>query len=369
MLTTLSEILSTEYPPLRFHVPDLLPEGLTLLWGSPKSGKSILVLQWLIAISSGGYAMGKLPCESAPVLYISLEDGHRRLQSRARSMEAPTAHNFHVATEWTAGVKAAESLERILDEELSDVQVVVIDTWVRFSTPRDTSDYAETSQILARLKRIADDRNITLVVVHHSRKSSAIEGEDFQDTALGSRGLTGAADHLLYLQRTPEAQSDAILHFRSKDADSRELALDFDTTLGSWLLRGDAAKMPRTSEQADVLDVLRDAGEPMQLKAIAESVDKKTNTVSELLRKLVKAELVTKLSYGLYTLKPSTPTETTESTESYLLTTTEDSVDSALSVGGTKDTSERRRGRKTWNSTSSKTSLSELPACSESVTR
>lgn len=63
------------FPPLRYSVPGVVPEGLTLLVGPPKAGKSWLALAVLLAVASGGRALGKLRV-GAPrrVLYLALED-------------------------------------------------------------------------------------------------------------------------------------------------------------------------------------------------------------------------------------------------------------------------------------------------------
>ena len=50
------DIMSTEYQPPCWIVPGLLPEGLTVLAGKPKIGKSMLSLNLSVSISTGGIA-------------------------------------------------------------------------------------------------------------------------------------------------------------------------------------------------------------------------------------------------------------------------------------------------------------------------
>lgn len=47
---------------------------------APKQGKSWLALGWLVAVASGGTAMGSIYCEGGDVLGLMLEDNERRLQ-------------------------------------------------------------------------------------------------------------------------------------------------------------------------------------------------------------------------------------------------------------------------------------------------
>lgn len=77
-----------DFPPLAWVVPDLLPEGFSLLVGGPKIGKSWLSLDVALAVATGGCALGNLPVASRPVLLLALEDGDRRLQDRARELLA-----------------------------------------------------------------------------------------------------------------------------------------------------------------------------------------------------------------------------------------------------------------------------------------
>ncbi|MBV8539076.1 MAG: AAA family ATPase [Pseudonocardiales bacterium] len=74
------------FHPLRYLVPGVIPEGSTLLVGPPKIGKSWFVLACALATACGGYALGVIPIEKRPVLYLALEDGDRRLQDRCRTL-------------------------------------------------------------------------------------------------------------------------------------------------------------------------------------------------------------------------------------------------------------------------------------------
>jgi hypothetical protein len=85
---TLQELLARQLPPIRWAIPDILPEGLTLLAGKPKLGKSWLALSVALAVAAGGVALGTYPVKQGEVLYLALEDNERRLQSRAKQLLA-----------------------------------------------------------------------------------------------------------------------------------------------------------------------------------------------------------------------------------------------------------------------------------------
>ena len=80
------DLLKKEFPEPRWAVPGLLPEGCLVLAGKPKKGKSIMALNLGLAISLGGYALGKIPVSQGDVIYLALEDNERRLQKRLRQM-------------------------------------------------------------------------------------------------------------------------------------------------------------------------------------------------------------------------------------------------------------------------------------------
>jgi predicted transcriptional regulator len=303
-----AELLEHPFEPLTFFIPKLLTTGVTLLWGSPKSGKSILALQWAAAIATGGWAMGKIPTMPARVAYLSLEDGPRRLQTRLQNLDVPASEELEFFTAWTD--RAVETLERYLDEE-PETRVVFIDTWQRFSSVRDSNDYSETTDAMARLKRLADDRNIAAVLVHHSRKpgkGKEPEADDFADTALGSVGITAGPDHLAYLARTPQAQADAVLKYRSKDCEPQELALEFDNALGTWALIGDAEEVQKTTERQQIFDVLQDEGQPMGPKQVAKATGLPESSVRHMLRKMTGDGVLYSPRYGKYT--PAQPDHT-----------------------------------------------------------
>src|SRR4051812_49260965 len=50
-----AELRSRTFPPVAFCVPDLIPEGLTLIAGKPKIGKSWLALDVCIAVALGRF--------------------------------------------------------------------------------------------------------------------------------------------------------------------------------------------------------------------------------------------------------------------------------------------------------------------------
>ena len=122
-----------QFAPLRYAIPGLLPEGLSVLAGAPKVGKSWLVLDWLLSLAAGGIAVGGISVPSArDVFYLALEDGDRRMQARCRTLldheyrpAEPIPPRFQYKTEVRPGLLPA-TIAAWLDRYPSGL--VVVDT-------------------------------------------------------------------------------------------------------------------------------------------------------------------------------------------------------------------------------------------------
>ena len=91
------ELLAETFPEPRWAVPGVLCEGLNLLAGAPKVGKSWFALDVAVAVALGGEALGRFSVEPGDVLYLALEDTPRRMADRLRkslglSPRASVAH-------------------------------------------------------------------------------------------------------------------------------------------------------------------------------------------------------------------------------------------------------------------------------------
>ena len=67
--------------PTKFCVDTLLPQGICILGGAPKIGKSWLVLDLCVRIAKGE-SIWNLQTHKGTVLYLCLEDILRRVQER-----------------------------------------------------------------------------------------------------------------------------------------------------------------------------------------------------------------------------------------------------------------------------------------------
>ena len=297
---TASELMQIDFPEPVWVVPNLLPQGLTLLCGKPKMGKSFLALNMAVDLSSGSKVLGKIPANPVSVLYLALEDTYRRLKSRLGEMlfggRAP--NNLHFNTQWDKVDQGGfEQLENWLNQH-PDVKLVIIDTLERFRPVlrRNRGMYSDDYDAIERLKRIADSRSIALLVVHHLRK---MESDDPLDMISGSTGLSGAADSLAILKRE-RGSADAFLYVTGRDVIENDYALKFDNDFCRWKIMGKAQEFKMSESRVEIIGCLRRIGEPKSAKEIAEATGKNYSTTRSLLSKMVVEGQLFQPEEGLY---------------------------------------------------------------------
>src|SRR5262249_10499119 len=83
---TAADLLTTDFPPIRWAVENVIVEGLNLFAGPPKVGKSWAALGVAVAVASGGIAFSSIRVDEGAVLYLALEATPRRLAERLRKV-------------------------------------------------------------------------------------------------------------------------------------------------------------------------------------------------------------------------------------------------------------------------------------------
>jgi len=301
-LISARDLMSMQIPEPRWAIPGLLPEGLSILGGKPKTGKSWLALQWSVAVAAGGTASGEVAVEQGQVLYLALEDTNRRLQDRlglllGGGQATPT---LALGTKWDRLDEGG--LDR-LDLWLSanpGARLVVIDTLAKVRTPRARNDvlYDSDYEVVGALKRLAETHSVAILLVHHLRKQQT---SDPVDALSGTLGLSGAADGVLVLTKERRAR-EATLFVTGRDLDERELALEWDDILSSWRLVGDAETARLSRERQEIVDLFRrEAGRPMGPALVARLLGKGLGAARKLLWQMAKDSQLD-CSDGLYSL-------------------------------------------------------------------
>ena len=274
---TAEDLQNRTYEPTPFLVDELIPEGLHILAGAPKIGKSWLAL-WLCLCVSQGQPLWNFAVMQGEVLYLSLEDSCRRIQSRLFDLTEdapPTLHFAIMADTLKCGLE--QQIEQFLTDH-PDTKLVVIDTLQRVrSAGSDSNLYANDYQDIGLLKRLADKQHIAILLIHHLRK---LHDDDPMNMISGSTGLSGAADSAFVLQKNARSANAASLHCTGRDIPDRTLKLELDEDDHVWKLLADSKTCSTTSKismlQIEILlsELLQKEAEiSAPAKALLEKID------------------------------------------------------------------------------------------------
>jgi hypothetical protein len=186
-----------------------IPEGLNLLAGRPKIGKTTMQRQKLAAVAEGGLLFGDR-CLASPAVYLSLEEGDRltrqKLESAAFSRDALA--NITLFFQWRRGADGVLDLLRLL-ELRPELRYVAIDSLTKFRsipdqrTPAFVADY----EAVSALHGVAKGRpGLCIDVVHHTRKAKS---EDPVEDISGTFGVSAACDSYWVMRHHEDG---AVLH-------------------------------------------------------------------------------------------------------------------------------------------------------------
>ena len=222
---SMSELYQNVYqgrPPI---IDGLLYPGTYLFAGAPKVGKSFLMAQLAYHVSMGLPLWG-YPVHKGTVLYLALEDDHRRLQGRLYRMFGMDGTNDLLFAIYAKqlGLGLEEQLKKFVRQH-PDTKLIIIDTLQKVrEVGGDKYSYANDYEVVGKLKRFADDCGICLLLVHHTRKQQA---DDKFDMISGTNGLLGAADGAFLLQKEKRTDGSAILDVAGRDQQDQRLAAQF----------------------------------------------------------------------------------------------------------------------------------------------
>lgn len=291
------ELLMTDYPPPVFLFNDLLHNGLTLLAGRPKVGKSWLALQLAIDAALGRNGLAKFPCSRPTgVLYFALEEGASRTNNRMRKFISRGAKDAIHSGNIDFGYKLLPLLGggvEEIDAALSQrpIGLVVIDTLIRAmggrARDKNTDAMQEDYRVVEALQALALKHQTAIVVVAHTRKM----GADYAlDKVAGTTGLTAGADSVWVLDRGAKS---TMLSIQGRDMGDAEFGLrfDHDDHAFGWTVVGTGEEVTRSEARQQIIDLLKEEG-PMTGKDIATTLKKNYSTIRNLLKKLVDAGVI-----------------------------------------------------------------------------
>lgn len=170
-----------------FFIEKIIPAGITILVGKPKSGKSLLALQLSNAIANGLNVFG---CKSkkSTVLYISTELRKEDIKERLFKSGALINDDLRFANAHRLDFEELENC--LLKNKKKMHDFVVIDILEKLIAFDSINDYKAIYSLLDKFAYYYTNYNISFLLVHHLNKS---------EKTLGSTGFEAACDTILTL--------------------------------------------------------------------------------------------------------------------------------------------------------------------------
>lgn len=244
-------LMDMQFSKSRFCIQSLLPQGVSILGGAPKIGKSWMVLDWCVRIAKGE-SVWNLPTEKGTVLYLCLEDSLARIQDRLNCITDEVPNNLYVATK-------SESIETGLLQQIqnfiithTDTTLIAIDTFQMIRNNLELS-YANDYNEIKKLKQYADEMGISILLVHHLRKQG---DSDPLNKLSGTTGISGAVDAVFVLDKDKRNESKANLLCTGRDIEQREFQLSFNKENCTWGLINDSLENPVPSMLQEMIDFI-----------------------------------------------------------------------------------------------------------------
>ena len=229
---SMNELYETVYQSRLPVIDGLLYSGAYLFAGAPKIGKSFFMAQLAYHISTG-QKLWDYDVRQGTVLYLALEDDFQRLQARMSRMFGVegTEHLYFAVYAKQLGEGLDEQLEEFIREH-QNTRLIIIDTLQKIREGGDnTYSYGNDYDIVSRMKQFADQHNICLLLVHHTRKQQA--GDKFEMIS-GTTGLLGCADGAFLLQKEKRTSMKATLDIVGRDQPDQRLHLVRDVEKLVW---------------------------------------------------------------------------------------------------------------------------------------
>jgi RecA-family ATPase len=286
-------------------IQNLLYEGVTILAGKPKLGKSWLMLEFAVAVASGSFFLGTIPVtKSGNVLYCSLEDNKRTFQNRLniylqnnRMGHHDVPNNFSYVTQGTIKKINEGGISQLEQwcKQANNPCLIIIDTMQCLRPKTKQIGYESDYEANQLYRELVDKYGVAIILVHHSRKNDI--SDDPFDAISGSVGLPGSVDTNMVLKRARHEKA-ARLHITGRLMKEQDIALSFND--GVWTYLGDGQVADTNALERKIIEAISlGLNTPA---VIAKEVDAKLGTVQKYLRRMLDKSLIQQTDYGKYQL-------------------------------------------------------------------
>ena len=297
-------------PPARQWMVETLwsEQGVGIVGGEPKCGKSFLALDLAVAVAAGVPCLRHFrPAGSGAVLLFAAEDAGHIVRTRLEGIASAANTAFEELDIAVIDVPTLRLDHRLDRQRLLDTverirpRLLVLDPLVRLHGV-DENAVAEVAPILGFLREIQRRFETAVVLVHHARKSGATRpGQALR----GSSELHAWGDSNLYLRRRDRQIVMTVEHRAAPGLNDIEIELADDGRGPALRLRqavtAETVAQPENPEQR-VVEILGEAETPLPQRQIRERAALRAATVAAAVRTLCREGRVERAPQGGYRL-------------------------------------------------------------------
>ena len=177
------EIMTTVYKPIEFVIDGLLAQGLYILAGAPKVGKSWLALDMCLSIAKGESVLGQKTLQGT-ALYLCLEDSYARIQNRLYEPTAPKSKDNIFLAALYVYIKKKVDFSGTASELVSELKEV---TQEQFYPNRVTRDLVQNGYTLRKYGidfQYKRTRNGRLIILHYDRERDSSDSKNTSEVTV-----------------------------------------------------------------------------------------------------------------------------------------------------------------------------------------
>ena len=246
-----------EPPPLKWVVDGLIyRKGIAMFVGRPKSGKTGAALTLAALVSSDGGDFYGRPIHPGNVLYLDYENPRSLTHKRLRALEGAglSLEGLHPMLGERSQPSFLMSMER-LRRYVGDCgpTVVFLDGLLGATGVDDLSDYAKLYPAFDAFRKLADEADCAIVIMHHGRKSGGSQGEQ----AAGSVVIPGQCDVMLSFEVQDDYSRFEVRTDCLRDGEHLPRSVVTEGEGGMSQLYGTVAKANRDERTLEMQDSIR----------------------------------------------------------------------------------------------------------------
>jgi hypothetical protein len=286
-LSTHGELMDRAPDFVDMLIPDLLSYELYVLAAPPRGGKTLMMMTLANAVASGTKFLDR-PTTQGSVLIVNLEDSEAKVKERAIAM----GMERHLPIYWLDKFKLEEFPELLeAIDEIPDLRLIIIDTLSRAKSGKISESSAEMSNLLEPLQVAAKERQIAIVLTHHTGKLNVDNAPsiDVFDQIRGSSAIRATCRGAWII--APGERSYRLVTENGHCKEDLNIVLDpCDLT---WKLIGKWSPKIDGSQKDKILETLNHIGSGT-VADISTATDISQKSVGTVLGRLQADDLVTK---------------------------------------------------------------------------